>query len=204
MLEFYTRGNCEDCIDRQRITLLSLAGKYKARDHWLIDSGYHMPGNYSLFAIHAMARRIDTDKHPFDIRGPFLREDEDLIHDESQLQRIKSTITDNSLTNQEISILADIARRRERSYNTFLNAGRNYWIEQGKKTQPFLQRLEKRDPAESQDIKERFQRVYWLDQGAFILAKMALGSCGGPWVRMCPFGEKFQRFTLPEARRIRS
>lgn len=200
MLEVGGRGNCEDCIDRSRTTLLVLARQYTASDHWVRNQEHRLAGEYSLLAIHAIGRRIDIDKPPRDIRGPFLRDDPDIEADERQLIAVKVDFSEGQFRPEAIRELRDIAARRQQSYNTFLNRGKNYWDREARKAEPFLDQMMSRDPSESPQKRERFQRVYWLDQGAFILAKMLLGKCSGPWFRMCPYGEKYQRFHIPVPR----
>lgn len=201
MLESLTREHCENCIDRSRISLVSLARQYIAPDRWLYNPDNRMAGDYSLLAIHAIGRRIDIERYHLDIRGPFLRKDPDIEGEERLLVAIKLQMTDGTFDADAIRSLQTIAQRRKSHFDSFLNQGKNYWTEQAEKAKPFLDQLVHRDPAEPQEKRKRFQRVYWFDQGAFILAKTALASCFGPWFRMCPYGAGFQKVMSPQSDR---
>lgn len=196
MMEGSRRSNCDDCFE-SRISLDSLARRYVAGDHWLKDPENRMAGDYSLEAIHAIGRRINIDRSPRDVRGPFLKDDPDIDGDENLLFEIKSQIAKGAFSSDHIRILQQIALRGQQSFNNFLNLGKRHWDLEAEKAKPFLDQLGNRDPTEPQAKREIFQRVYFLDQGPFILAKTALGRCNGPWFRMCAYGEKFQRFHIP-------
>lgn len=204
MVERGWREHCDDCIDRNRMSLIILARQYIPRDHWLHNPRNGMRDDYSLMAIHAMGRRIDLDKFHLDIRAPFLRETPEIEGEEQLLSAIKSQITDGTFDTDAIRTLQAIAKRRQFSFSAFLNKGKSYWDQESERAKPFLDQLVHPDPADPHEKRERLQRVYWLDQGAFILAKTALAGCTGPWVRLCPYGEKFQRFHPPSARNLRS
>lgn len=187
------------------MTLVNLANQYVPSDRWLKNGEHDMYGDYSLLAIHAMGRRLDLERPYLDIRAPFIRDDPYLDADEKMLSLMNSILvkppdpnvhTDavKTLDPDAVRMLREIAFRRNKSYEKFLNSGRRHWEEEVLKAQPFLDQLAKPDRTMPDDKRRRLRQVYWLDQGPFIVAGTALDKCPGPWIRLCRFGEAFERF----------